>query len=132
MDGEVQIGKPPPRLKPHPLYRSLIGDREGTTKKLCDKDFAERSGELSGAICLKALFLLGNDPVIPSNCSEKFFGAVRAIFGLCASFFLPDLILTLMLNLNHSLQMQLRASRSFHPTFHHKCLPSALSPSRTL
>ena len=27
-----------------------LGDRKGTTKKLCDKDFAERSGELSGAI----------------------------------------------------------------------------------
>ena len=27
---------------------SSIGDRKGTTKKLCDKDFAERSGELSG------------------------------------------------------------------------------------
>ena len=38
-----------------------IGDRKGTTKKLCDEDFAERSGELSGAICLKALVLLGND-----------------------------------------------------------------------
>ena len=25
------------------------GDRKGTTKKLCDKDFAERSGELSDA-----------------------------------------------------------------------------------
>ena len=25
-----------------------VGDRKGTTKKLCDKDFAERSGELSG------------------------------------------------------------------------------------
>ena len=30
-----------------------LRDRKGTTKKLCDKDFAERSGELSGAICLK-------------------------------------------------------------------------------
>ena len=37
------------------------GDRKGTTKKLCDKDFAERSGELSGAICLKTLVLLRND-----------------------------------------------------------------------
>ena len=42
-----------------------FGDRQSTTKKLCDKDFAERSGELSGAICLKALVLLGNDPVTP-------------------------------------------------------------------
>ena len=38
-----------------------FGDRKGTTKKLCDKDFAERPGELSGAICLKTLVLLGND-----------------------------------------------------------------------
>ena len=38
-----------------------LGDRKGTTKKLCDKDFAERSGELSGAICRKTLVLLGND-----------------------------------------------------------------------
>ena len=36
----------------------FIGDRKGTTKKLCDKDFAERSDELSG---LKALVVLGND-----------------------------------------------------------------------
>ena len=40
----------------------LFGDRKGATKKLCDKHFAERSGELSGAICLKTLVLLGNDP----------------------------------------------------------------------
>ena len=30
----------------------------------------------------RPLFLLGNDPVAPSNCSEKLFGAVRAIFVL--------------------------------------------------
>ena len=30
----------------------------------------ERSGELSGAICLKTLVLLGNDLVAPLNCSE--------------------------------------------------------------
>ena len=51
-------------------YPPLIGDRKGTTKKLCDKDVAERSGELSGAICLKTLVLLGNDLVAPLNCSE--------------------------------------------------------------
>ena len=37
------------------------GHRKGNTKKLRDKDLAERSGELSGAICLKTLVLLGND-----------------------------------------------------------------------
>ena len=49
----------------------LFGDRKGTTKKLFDKDFPARSGELSGAICLKTLVLLENDPVIPSSCSEN-------------------------------------------------------------
>ena len=38
-----------------------LRDRKGTPKNLCDKDFAELSGELSRAICLKALVLLGND-----------------------------------------------------------------------
>ena len=52
------------------MLRSLLGDREGTTQKMREKYFAERSGELSGAICLKTLVLLGNDPVTPSNCSE--------------------------------------------------------------
>ena len=48
-----------------------LGTQKGTTKKLCDQDFAERSGELSGAICLKTLVLLGNWPVTPPNCSEN-------------------------------------------------------------
>ena len=39
-------------------YRIIFGNRKGSTKKLCDKDSAERSGELSGAICLKTLVLL--------------------------------------------------------------------------
>ena len=38
-----------------------IGDRKGTPENFCDKGFAELSGELSGANCLKALVLLGND-----------------------------------------------------------------------
>ena len=67
---------------------SLIGDRKGTTKKLCDKDFAERSGELSGAICLKTLFLLGNDPVIPSNCSEISLVLFVRLFGFVGPFWL--------------------------------------------
>ena len=39
-----------------PIFR----DRKGAPKNLCDKDFAELSGELSGAICLKPLFLFGS------------------------------------------------------------------------
>ena len=51
---------------PHkPPEPQVIGDRKGTTKKLCDKDFAERWGELSGAIRLKTLVLLGNDGKTP-------------------------------------------------------------------
>ena len=50
------------------LFGSLIdgssfGDRKGTTKKLCDKDSAERSGELSGAICLKTI-ILSNEEIL--------------------------------------------------------------------
>ena len=46
-------------------YVPTLGDRKTTTKKLCDKDFAERSGELSGAIRLKTLVLLGDDRYPP-------------------------------------------------------------------
>ena len=42
-----------------------VKDRKGTAKKLCDKDFAERLGELSGAICLKTSVLLGHDRIAP-------------------------------------------------------------------
>ena len=47
-----------------PSIRS-IRDRKGTPKNFCDKDFAELSGELSGAICLKTLVLMGNDRYPP-------------------------------------------------------------------
>ena len=39
-----------------------LRDGKGTPKNFCDKDFAELSGELSGAICLKA-FLRGGGRV---------------------------------------------------------------------
>ena len=47
--------------------REMIRDRKGTPKNLCDKVFAELSGELSRVICLKTLVLLGR----ASNCSEN-------------------------------------------------------------
>ena len=72
------------------LNRTLGFPEKGTTKKLCDKDFAERSGELSGAICLKTLVLLGIITGSPLELFRKFFGAVRAIFWLCGSFLAPD------------------------------------------
>ena len=61
-------------------------DRKGTPKNFCDKDFAELSRELSGAISLKTLFLLGSALELFSKC----FGAVRAIFWLWGSFLAPD------------------------------------------
>ena len=61
-------------------------DGKGTTKKLCDKDLAERSGEPSGAICLKTLVLLGNDPVAPSNCSENSLVLFVRFWGFVGSF----------------------------------------------
>ena len=47
-----------------------------------DKDFAELSGELSGAICLKTLILLGS----AHQLFRKFFGTVHAIFWLWVFF----------------------------------------------
>ena len=35
-----------------PSREPSVRARKVTTKKLCDKDFAEHSGELSGSICL--------------------------------------------------------------------------------
>ena len=47
------------------IHKSALGffweQKRVPTKKLCDKDFAERSGELSGAICLKTPVLPGGD-----------------------------------------------------------------------
>ena len=64
---------------------SVIRGREGTPKNLRDKDFAELSGELSGAICLKILVLLGS----ALELFRKFLGAVRAIVWLWGVLFGP-------------------------------------------
>ena len=74
------------RLTKHafPVHsESSLGDRKGTPKYFCDKEFAELSGELSGAICLKPLFYW----VVPSNLFRKFFGTVPCDF-LGLGFFL--------------------------------------------
>ena len=55
-----------------------VRDRKGTPKNLCNKDFAELSGELSGATCLKALVLLG----IALELFRELFGAICAILWL--------------------------------------------------
>ena len=65
----------------------LVGTEKGTTKKLCDKDFAERSGELFGAICLKTLVLLESDRSPPRIvqkilwCCSREFLVLWVLFG---------------------------------------------------
>ena len=59
-----------------------IRHRKGAPNNFCDKDFAELSGALSGAICLKTLVLLGS----ALELFRKFFGTVRAIFWVWGSF----------------------------------------------
>ena len=49
----------------------------GTEKVPQDKDFAELSGELSGAKCLKTFFVMGS----ALELFRKFLGTVRAFFG---------------------------------------------------
>ena len=39
----------------------ILEHTKGTPKNFCNKDFAELSGELSGAICLKTHVLMGDD-----------------------------------------------------------------------
>ena len=64
----------------------FLRTRKGTPKNFCDKDLIELSGELSGAICLKTLLLLGS----ALELFRKFFGAVRAIFWRWGSFLAPE------------------------------------------
>ena len=59
-----------------------VRDSERTPKHFCDNDFAELSGELSGAICLKTLVSLGSALEL---FRKLFFGTVRAIFWLWGS-----------------------------------------------
>ena len=59
------------------FYSNWGREFKGTTKKLCDKDFAERSGELSGAICLKPLVLYWINAGNPLELFRKFFGVFR-------------------------------------------------------
>ena len=67
-------------------FFAVFGERKGTTKKLRDKDFAERSGELSRTICLKTPVLLGNAPEALSNCSETFLVLFMRFFGFVSPF----------------------------------------------
>ena len=70
---------------------AYLRHRRGTPKNLCNKDFAELSGKLSGAICLKTPVLL----VSALELFTKFFGAVRAIFGFWGSFWASEACITL-------------------------------------
>ena len=62
-----------------------VRDRKGTPKNLCDKDCAELSGELSGAIGLETLVLLG----YALEFFKKFFGLFVRFFG-CGVLFWPS------------------------------------------
>ena len=63
-----------------------IRDREGTTKKWRDKDYAELRVNFLVRFASKPFVFW----VMPSTCSETFFGAVRAMFWLSGSFLAPD------------------------------------------
>ena len=60
------------------------GTEKGTPKNLCDKDFAELSGEFSA-----------QNPLVSLGSALEFFrrlfGAVRVIFWLWGSFLAPDI-----------------------------------------
>ena len=75
------------RLSPTPSRQPLFETSEkGVPKNLRDKDFADLSGEFSGAACLRTLVLLYS--ALELLRVRTFFGAVRAIFGalgLCLS-----------------------------------------------
>ena len=58
----------------------MSGTEKVPQRTFATKIFAELSGELSGAIFLKTLVLL----------FRKLFGAVRAIFWLWGSFWVPE------------------------------------------
>ena len=56
-------------------------------KELLRQRFRRTSGELSGAICLETLVLLGS----ALDLFRNFFATVRAIFWVWGSFLAPDL-----------------------------------------
>ena len=64
-----------------------LGTEDVPQKKMCDKDFAERSGEFSGSICFQTLVLLGNDRYPPRIvqkilwCCSCDFLALWVLFG---------------------------------------------------
>ena len=79
--------------------KAKFRDRKGTAKNFSNKDFARLSDELSGAICLKRIVLLGS----ALEWFRKFFGAVRAILGLWGSFWLLTNVLTALESSNRRL-----------------------------
>ena len=93
--GKTWLQPAPNIVSTLPSALSYLGNSlKGATKKLRDKDFAERSGELSGLVrfASKPLFkwvMTGN----PLELFRKFFGALRAIFWLRESLLAPDQLL---------------------------------------
>ena len=60
--------QPSQRLSKEICLSESRGQKKGTPKNSCDKDFAELLAELSGVICLKTLVLLGSDLEFFSKC----------------------------------------------------------------
>ena len=68
------------------LGTHFSGTEKVPQRTFATKIFAELSGELSGAIGLKTLVSLGS----ALELFRKFFGTVRAIFGVWGSFLAPE------------------------------------------
>ena len=66
----------------------LVRNRKGTPKNFCDKDFAEPSGELSGAIDLKTLLSLGS----ALEFFRKFLGPFVSFLGFGVLFWRSILV----------------------------------------
>ena len=73
------------KISQRTLSPKCFRDRKDTQKNLCDKDFAELSGDLSGAICLIYW-------VVPSNCSEKSLALFVRFFGSGVLFWLLSVV----------------------------------------
>ena len=78
------------RLKIWAMRKTIGGQKKGTTKKLCDKDFCRTFGWTFWCDLPQNPCFIGNGPVNPLELFWKFFGAVRALFWLCESFLAPE------------------------------------------
>ena len=72
------------------LQSPKSGKEKGTPKNFCCyKEFAELSGELSGAICLKTLVLMGHDRQPPRIVQKILWRCSCDLLALGFFFWLP-------------------------------------------